>query len=389
MVPLKHTVVFGAGQIGRAFLGDLLTRSGYRVTFVDVRPEVVDALATRASYEIDMVGPGAGKVTVQNVTAVDGRDIETVADLLAHADLAATAVGNAALVHIAPAMAEGLERRRRAEGGPLDAIICENLLHSGRIFKRMVAERMSEEGAEWAADNFGAVEAVISRMVPVVPDQIARRDPLYIKCEAYAKLPVDATAFTAGVPAIEGLIACDNLTAYQERKLFTHNAGHALLAYAGYLKGCAFIYETLADDALRAHAYEGLWEVGEVLLDRHGFTREEHEEHIQDLFARFAVKELGDTVARVGRDPVRKLGRHDRLVGAAALALENRRTPTHLVEGIVDALEFDAPGDPSAPRIRELLAAGGVEAVLREVSGLDAADPLAEMITARANQRGV
>jgi len=386
---MKRAVVFGAGQIGRAFLGDLLTASGYAVTFVDVVPAIVEALKSRSSYEIDIVGPGARKVLVQNVSAIDGRDAEAASDCVARADLAATAVGNAALVHIAPNVAAGLEKRRLASGGPLDTIVCENLLHSGHIFKAMVLERMTPEGARWAGENFGAAEAVISRMVPVVPEEIARRDPLYIRCEAYAKLPVDSTAFKGPIPAIEGLIASDRLIAYQERKLFTHNAGHALLAYAGYLRGCEYIWQTLEIPELRRHAYEGLWETGEALIRRHGFTRQEHERHIQDLFARFAVKELADQVSRVGRDSARKLGRADRLVGAALLALEGPRKPAHLVGGILDAMRFDAPGDPSAARVRALFTSGGSEAVLREISGLSEADELFQMVLSQARQIGL
>ena len=125
-----------------------------------------------------------------------------------------------------------------------------------------------------------------------------------------------------------------------------------------------------------------LRESGEALIRKHGFTPEQHQEHIDDLIDRFRNRSLGDTVFRVARDPVRKLGHNDRLVGAARLALEHDVEPTRLVKGIASALRYNHPEDEKAAGLQKMLRERGLPAVLEEVCGLEPGSALFELITA-------
>ena len=113
-----------------------------------------------------------------------------------------------------------------------------------------------------------------------------------------------------------------------------------------------------------------LAETGEALIKKHHFDPAAHQAHIEDLLSRFANVTLGDQVARVGGDPLRKLGPDDRLVGAAKLALEHGAFPRNLCKAIASALWFDLPSDPTASKVQEILRAKGVAGALREISGL-------------------
>src|SRR5262249_11178845 len=125
-------------------------------------------------------------------------------------------------------------------------------------------------------------------------------------------------------------------------------------------------------------------EAGAGLVARWEFTAEEQRAHAEELLRRFANAALRDTVARVGRDPLRKLRPEDRLVGGALRALEHGVEPRNIAAGIAAALRFDAPGDPSAVELQRRLRAEGVDAVLREVSGLAPDHPLTRLILAAA-----
>src|SRR5690349_4578030 len=105
-----HTVVqFGAGNIGRGFMGHLFTEAGYEVVFVDVVPEVVWALNGRRAYPLRLAGPDRFEtLTIRPVRAVDGRDLEAVAREIAACDFVCTAVGVPALPHLAPGLAAGI-----------------------------------------------------------------------------------------------------------------------------------------------------------------------------------------------------------------------------------------------------------------------------------------
>ena len=109
-------------------------------------------------------------------------------------------------------------------------------------------------------------------------------------------------------------------------------------------------------------------------------VRENVESNVEDLLFRFQNRALKDTVARVGADPVRKLRRNDRIVGAALFAIEQGVDPAPIVKGIAAALRFDQPGDPTAPEIQKALSQQGVDYVLGRYMGLEADEPLYGMI---------
>ncbi len=369
----KTAVHFGAGSIGRGFIGQLYHQSGYHTVFVDVASDVVDAVNTRGAYPIDIVSEeGAARVEVHQVSAINGRDEAAAAMALSQASIASTAVGLNALPHIAPLIALGIERRFSDENAsPLDIILCENVKDGSRYMRRLVREHLAEQYHNILDEHVGFVEASIGRMVPVMTAEQQAKDPLLVCVEPYCELPVDAAGFKGAIPAIAHLKPTDNFVAYVERKLFVHNLTHATAAYLGYRRGYAFIYEAIRDDAVRA-AVEGAGrESCAALTKKRGLDADELAAHLEDLVARYHNTALADQIARVARDPVRKLGPDDRLVGAARLCVEQDVAMEHIATATAAAILYDAPDDPSAGRVRDMAQRHGVEAVLREICKLD------------------
>ncbi|MCK4401908.1 mannitol dehydrogenase, partial [bacterium] len=245
---MKKAVQFGAGNIGRGFIGQLLFQSGYETTFIDVNDKVISAINLEGSYTINIVGENPSSLKVRNIRAINARDTKAAASELVSADIAVTAVGNSVLEKIAPLVANGLvERKKQNIDKPLNIIICENLLDAGRIFRKYVMESLDKTMWDYAEKNLGLVESVVSRMVPVVPRDISEKDPLYVAVEEYCTLPVDKKGFIGEIPDINGMVPYEDIAAYEERKIYTHNAGHSICAYLGYQKGYEFIWEALED----------------------------------------------------------------------------------------------------------------------------------------------
>jgi mannitol-1-phosphate 5-dehydrogenase len=163
----------------------------------------------------------------------------------------------------------------------------------------------------------------------------------------------------------------ENFQAYVDDKLFTHNCGHAVSAYLGYLRGHEYMYQAMRDDKVRTAAFAALAETGEALIKRYGVDRKEHQAHIDDLIERFGNIALGDQVARVGRDPIRKLGPDDRLVGAVKFTMSQGIFPENVCKGIAAGLLFNPAGDPTAPKVQEIIKNNGLEAALSEICGLN------------------
>jgi mannitol-1-phosphate 5-dehydrogenase len=379
----RKAIIFGAGNIGRGFIGQLFSESGYTVTFVDVDQDLVDALNRQGSYHLQAVfNDDIQDCRIGPVRAIHGRDTAAVAAAVAEAALGATAVGAGALKHIAPALARGLELRAATTALPLNLIICENLKGAAAVFRDLLAAAIDPVCGDYLAGQVGLVDTVIGRMVPMPTPEMRARDVSYIRVEPYKELPVDRSGFRGEIPVISAMSPEENFPLFTARKLYIHNCGHALLAYAGYRRDYEYGYEALEDPDVRRLLDGGLAESVAGIVQRFACRREWLEEHVRDLLRRFANRLLADTIFRLGRDPIRKLQPADRLVGAANLALTTGQVPTHLAWGIAAALCFDPAGDPAAAEVQTLLRDRGLEGALSHLTGIAPASALGRAVVA-------
>ena len=367
--------MYGGGNIGRGFIGALMSGAGYEVTFIDVAEPVVRELQERRRYPLRFVSnEGNEDLWVQNVTAVNGNDTQAASDAIAACDIMATAVGARILKFIVPNIVEGLRKRWAAGGGPLNIIICENLNDANKIVEGMIKERLTPEEQLTFDESVGLVEASIGRMVPVQTDEMKDGEPLRVCVEKYGFLPVDKAAFKGEIPEIKGMVPFEPFDFFVKRKLFIHNMGHATTAYLGGLKGVDYIFEAIDDPEIRIIAQNAMLESAIALSRRYDVPLAELQLHITDLLGRFTNAALKDTCARVGGDPARKLSPADRLIGSATLALEEGVAPTWIALGAAAGVKryLDEAEKPQT----EAEAA----AVLTEVSALPAESPLREWI---------
>lgn len=369
---LQQAVHFGAGNIGRGFLGQLYCESGYGTVFIDVVPEVVEALNARGGYTIDLVSDdGTESLAITDVSAVNASDQGRAAAVLAQAAIASTAVGMHALPHIAPIIAAAIPLRfSEATATPLDIILCENI-HEGEAHMRsLVRGHLAEEWHDVLAEKVGFVEASIGRMVPTRTRAQQEADILAVAVEPYCELPVDQNAFKGALPSIGHLLPTDHFKAYVERKLFVHNLTHAATAYTGFPRGHKYIWEAIRDPEVRAVVDGAGVESCRALVQKHGLDSSALEAHRQDLIQRYHNRALADQVERVARDPLRKLGHADRLIGSLLLCLDEGIVPEYIPQVIALALRYNEASDPAAQKVQTLMAASGVDAVLETVCGL-------------------
>ncbi|MCA9427115.1 MAG: NAD-binding protein, partial [Candidatus Omnitrophica bacterium] len=111
-------IQYGAGNIGRSLAGQLFSAAGWEVVFVDVVPEVIEALNREGRYRVVVKEERPDEIWVEGVRGVNGRDVDRVAEEIADCDLLSTAVGSKVLPFIAGPIAKGLERRKK----PLDIV---------------------------------------------------------------------------------------------------------------------------------------------------------------------------------------------------------------------------------------------------------------------------
>lgn len=332
-------VMYGGGNIGRGFIGALLSNSGYEVAFVDVVDDVINALNKEHTYPIRIIkGDTYEDIDVKNVSAVDGKDPVAVAEAIADADIMATAVGVNVLKFIIPNIVAGLRLRKERNLPPFNIIICENLNDANKIIEGMIKEQLTEEEIVWFDENIGLVEAAIGRTVPVQTEEMKDGNPLRVCVESYGYLPVDKEAFKGEIPEIKNMVPFAPFDFFIKRKLFLHNMGHAITAYLGDLLGIEYIYEAIDNDDIYIIVKGAMEESARALSKKYGVPLEDILLHRINLLDRFTNAALRDTCNRVGREPARKLSPRDRLIGSASLAFEMGVTPAYIAIGAAAGL---------------------------------------------------
>ena len=371
-------IQFGAGNIGRGFIGAVLAQAGYQVVFADVVADLLDQINNRKQYTVHVTDTESRDIVITDIRAVHSGSEAAVAEI-AGADLITTAVGLRILKFVAPAIAKGLAARMAAdEEKPLNIIACENGLKATSQLKQLTFALLSPEVAAWAETHVGWPDAAVDRIVPPVRCEV----PLDVAVEEYFEWDVERSAFVGAIPAIAGMTPVDNLEAYVERKLFTLNTGHATAAYIGKMKGLGTIGESIADPAVFPVVKAVMQQSGEGLVRKFGFDHDAHFAYIEKILKRFSNPYLKDDVDRVGREPLRKLAPNDRLILPMLTARGFGLPYDKLLLAIGAALHFDNPADPQSVEMLAAIAAEGVAATVVKYTGLAADDPVVAEIEA-------
>ncbi|MBC5638613.1 mannitol-1-phosphate 5-dehydrogenase [Ornithinibacillus sp. BX22] len=361
---MKQAVHFGAGNIGRGFIGALFSNSGYHVTFVDIADQIINQLNEQKSYQVILATDQQETTTINHVSGLNNMTQEQeVIEVITNATYLTTAIGPNILPRIAPLIARGILERVYQTDEPLYVIACENQIGATNILKEHIFDNLDEDTKERLAGKVFFFNSAVDRIVPIQKNNTS----LDVLVEPYYEWVVETEAV---IPHVEGMTTVKELAPFIERKLFTVNTGHAVIAYLGYLNGKSTIDKTLADEAIVNQVEATLKETGDYLVKQYGLDKEEHGKYIQKIIDRFKNSHLNDGVTRVGRAPIRKLGPEDRLVRPATEAQKAGLPYTNLAKAIAAALLFDYQEDEEAVKLQTMIKESGIAKVLSEVSNL-------------------
>jgi len=363
---------FGAGNIGRGFVGLLLHEAGYEVVFADVNAPLIEALQQAPSYTVHEAGQTPTDKVVDNFRAINSSTHE--ADLIqeiATADAVTTAVGPTVLRFVAPVIAAGLALRD-AGLAPLAVMACENAINATDVLAEQVWANVSDDERAALAGRVAFANTAVDRIVPGQAGDAG----IDVTVEAFYEWVIESPAFGGTPPKIPGATFVDDLAPYIERKLFTVNTGHATVAYLGTQAGVSKLSEALLVPSVADGARRVLEETSALLVAKHGLDEATQRAYRQKILGRFANPSLPDTVERVGRQPLRKLSRHERFIGPAAEIAESGTRPVALLEAIGAALRFNVADDEQSVELQRMLAADSAETIVANVCGLEPTHPL-------------
>ncbi len=365
----RTLLAFGAGNIGLSFVGQIFARSGYRVIFADTDAEVLERLRRYDGYRVALLDPAGGseELEISPVETVDARDTGAVGALLRDRPLIATSVGLRAFSDVVRSVADAAARAA-VDPAALDIVAAENI-HDPRSVALDVL-----------GDNAPGIHACsVGKMVPF-QERGASSGKIVVRAEAFNTLIVDGTDWRGPVPHdVPWIRVVENIEAWMDRKLYVHNLGHAACAWRARASDpeITTIAEAIARPSIERWTRHVMYAAVELVARAYpgAFVPGDLQEHAEELLFRFGNAALGDTVERVGRDLERKLGRHDRLIGAMRLAARLSRgvatTGTRAAsDGEIGATDHGASVEACAATILPLFADVARDAVRFGVEGL-------------------
>ena len=363
-------VIFGAGKIARGFIAHLLSLSDIDFVFVEKADALADLINEREQYTINILGAPEKNYVVKNAKALKFSQEKEITEAIAEADVVFDAVGGKNLQEIVPFYIKGIEKKAE-KGGYLNFVTCENWKEPARILKEGVEAGIAPEAREYLDNYVGFTESVIMRSGIEAPKELLKKDPLIVNVQNYWHLPVDAARVKGSLPDIKYMEHLTGFAGFLERKFYTYNAANGTTSFVGALLGYKVLAEAAHDERI-LKILDGVYqETGKALSMKHGISLEE-----QMAFARTSLNKLQDytivdSIERNARDPQRKLGKDDRLVGSARMVLSCGIRPENLCTAIACAIYYRNPEDSSAVALEKVVKEEGIDAVLEKICGIE------------------
>ena len=364
---MKKAIQFGAGNIGRGFIGGLLSNSGYHVVFADVNETILNGINNEKQYKILVKDVECFDQTITNISAVSSITDDIIKEI-EEAEIITTAVGPLILKRIAPTIAKGIQARKNdGNKNYLNIIACENAVGATAILKEEVLKCLNEEEVAYLEEYVGFPNCSVDRIVPPCTNE----NPLDVTVENFYEWNVEEAKIKGEIPQIEGMNLVGDLIAYVERKLFTLNTGHAITAYLGTLKGYKTIDEAIKDEEIATIVKAAMQESGQGLVKKHGLDLEAHYKYIDKILNRFKNPYLNDDVKRVGREPLRKLSAKDRLVNPLMTAKSYGISVDNLIIGVGAALHYNNEEDAQSVELQQTIKDLGVKEAVQKISAIE------------------
>jgi mannitol-1-phosphate 5-dehydrogenase len=370
-----RALIVGAGRIGCGYLAPLFRDAGWEVLLSARTPERAERIRAAGGFGVRITGSGV-TTELRDVAAV-ATGTPAFDQAVASSDLVVTSVGVSRVRGLGPALARALATRDRRL--PLQVWVAENQ-DCAPVLEQSVLESAARRGLSLPPVGFAGAVAEVT---------VARGDwsgvgrPVFVG-DPIRRLRVDESRLIAPLPRVPAVEPTPCYRARLEEKLFVFNAGHALCAYLGVLRGHRSIDRAIGDRFLRPLVAGSMLEARRALASAYPSLGDDVNGCVAKAIRRYEDAELADPIDRVAREPLRKLRPNDRLIGAAQLVRATLgHVPCHFALGIAGALLYRNKNDKEARRLRGMLERRGLAHVLGAVCGLEPEDDLAQAVTHR------
>lgn len=371
-------LVFGAGNIGRGFIGQILKENHYELIFADINEQLIDEINRKRSYKVYFADEDKRPIEITDIVGVHNiKEPQRLKEAIHEVDLITTAVGINIVPIIAQTILEGIKERLSKESiKPLNIIACENSIGATEVLKKSLFLHLNEEERMKAEEYIGFPNSAVDRIVPIQSNE----NLLDVMVEPYYEWIIEADKINKSLDLIKGVQYKKDLKSYIERKLFTVNTGHATTAYLGDFFGYKTINEAINDDEILDRVLRTLSETSDYLVSNFKFSIEEQRKYVDAIINRFKNPYISDDISRVARSPIRKISPNDRFIYPAKKLLNIGKMPYNLAKTLSYVLKYSNEEDEESVELNDYLNEYGVSKTLEKYCDLEEGSILAQLI---------
>ena len=373
-----NVVIIGAGRSGRGLHGEFCYKDNYNITFADIDADLIHKMKKQGQYisfSENETGDGFNECVVKDYKAYQiNENREDYLSALADADIIFTATFDDAFPSIVKDIKDSIDVRIEKNITKQFALIVgANYIGLKDYFDKAFKEDLTEKEYNFYQKHCVLAEQIIYRVSSFPTPEQKEIDEISVQSDVVDYLQVNTSQFAKATEIRKPSFFKDedDTLKFMHCKIWNVNTSHCSLAYLGQYYGYKNVCEAANDPKISKLAWYASKEAYAGLAARYGMPKEQNVEDVLGLWNWYQDVTMKDTVERVGNDPIRKLRKGDRFIGAALNAMEYGVLPIHICQNAAYGFYFHNEGDPRTDKLHAMIKENGIEKTIQEVCGLD------------------
>lgn len=374
---------FGAGNIGRGFIGQLLHKSGYHITFIDINELIVQNLNERSHYSIKFLDTQTLE-TVSNFDALNIIDNQEEIDFaIKQADLITTSIGLNILPSIAKTIANSLkEKYKQQDTKFIDIIACENTPNATAFLEKEIYKHLNELEKQFITQYVGFPNVIVDRNVLVKKYD----DPLYVEVNSHFEWIIEKNKVKSLVNTnIFAAKYTTNLQKYIDRYQWLNRTIQDIICYMAYQENKQSLFDSLQQANIKNHLLNTLTEIKNLLINKYDFTIDNLDKYSNEIINRLENTDTVKDVSRLCQSPINKITYNSILTNILEECQKYNVDYEYIAKTYAYILKYNDERDLQSIQLQTKIANHGLENTIISISQLSNTNIIQKIVNAYKN----